>query len=105
MEHAQTCETLWQARRQFIQGEPLSISVRPTVLDAWQRCRSYGISPRLNSTQRITGAELEHLLAENAALISVAEPLLRRLYQFLRGFGFARHTFRPPGLSSVCHRR
>lgn len=89
MEHTQTCEELWQARRQFIQGEPLSISIRPTVLDAWQRCRSYGISPRLNSTQRITGAELKHLLAENAALISVAEPLLRRLYQFLRGFGFA----------------
>ena len=89
MEQAHSCEALWQARRQFIQREPLEASVRPTVLDAWQRCRAGGISPRLNSAPRITGPQLDHLLAQNASLISVAEPLLRRLYQFLRGFGFA----------------
>ena len=83
------CETMRQTRDQFIQGNDVSHLVRPAVLEAWQRCRSYRISPRLAMAQCVTGPALQALLDENREFIAIAEPLLRRLYQFLKGFGFA----------------
>lgn len=77
-----------QARNSYIRGEPLEIPVRDEVMSAWRRCNAAEIPPTLATTNRISGRKLDELLAANAKLISIAEPLLQQLYHFLEGNGF-----------------
>lgn len=81
-------EALRQARTQFIQKGSCGSTIRPVVLNAWMRCKKYGISPHVKSVAPISHAKLSALLADNEEFVSISEPILQHLYQFLQGLGF-----------------
>ena len=77
--------------RKFIQGRnDIDTSVVPKdVLDAWIRCRAFGLDPfKLPKKKILTGNDFDRLIKRNQDFINVSMPFLQNLYQFLKGSGF-----------------
>jgi len=56
------------------------------VMNAWKRCRSYGLDPyKIPDKPILKGDALESLLERNKEFIEVSRPFLNNLYQFLEG--------------------
>lgn len=61
----------------------------PYIKYSWERCYDMGIDPMLNENPYIcTGYELEQARSRSEYLLSISEPIMRDLYEFVAGTGF-----------------
>lgn len=78
-----------QGEHQQLGSEPITYSVRPHVLRAWQRSAAAGCDPRMPTAQSLTPEETLALLEREAKLLAAARPYLAALS---RAAGSARHA-------------
>jgi len=80
-------KSIWKA---FVKGEQFDGGkVRPEILNSWCRCLGR-ISPFQKKNEIVLDSyELEKLCDENRELIEVSAPVMKDLYEFVRGSGFS----------------
>lgn len=80
-------ETLNEWQKFVSNRGDIDLSIIPEeVLNAWNRCRNYGVDPYTSPKKPILqGDALENLLERNRVFIDVSRPFLKNLYQFLEG--------------------
>lgn len=78
---------LWEA---FIRNEEVDYSdVRPFILESWKRSRDAGVDPsNLSDSMSMPDADIPAWIDGNMALIEVAQPHMKKLYQMVEGSGF-----------------
>lgn len=83
-------ETFKKAWHEFIStGNVKSTDVRPVILASWKRCRNMGVDPYQTVVPEVlTFNQLEERRRINHELISVALPIMEKLYKFVSGSGF-----------------
>jgi PAS domain S-box-containing protein len=74
---------LLATRAKYLAEGGLPEGVRPVVLDAWRRCRDYGVDPEHMRPQQVDPVQLARARAANHALLTAAEPLLQRVHLLL----------------------
>ena len=65
--------------------------IRPEILESWRRSREYGVDVNGAEDCRLSPEELERALAENAALMSVANPYMENIFNFVEGSNYVIH--------------
>lgn len=80
---------LKQARTAFLSGDPVpSDTVRPEVLESWQRSQKYRIQPDTTRPRILSGKALEQYIEKNQLLYDITASFMDYLYQFVKGSGF-----------------
>lgn len=75
-----------QAWKNFLSGEGSTSYIRPEILKAWNRCRQLGTNPYNKKPDQLTDPnEIKKKLEENKVLLSVSEPAIKYLYNFIAG--------------------
>ncbi|MDR1954234.1 MAG: sigma 54-interacting transcriptional regulator [Clostridiales Family XIII bacterium] len=82
---------LWQ---RYIAGdEPMPSTppsgIRPVIYESWKRSKSNKISPLDVKDRILKPDEMQKVIRQNQALISVAHPYLQNLYSLIKGSNFA----------------
>lgn len=63
--------------------------IRPEIFESWKRCAQQGVNPFLKTnTLLLTAAELNRRRQEYAEVLAIAEPIIQKLYSFVKGSGF-----------------
>lgn len=79
----------WKRFATGAQTENDAGTVRSEVFQSWRRCLQVGVDPFQKTNPHVLSPEeLEGRCQANAELIAVAEPIMDKLYQFVRGSGF-----------------
>ncbi|MBT9171634.1 MAG: Acetoin dehydrogenase operon transcriptional activator AcoR [Syntrophomonadaceae bacterium] len=83
-------EMLKKVWQEYISGGlPQHSEIRQIVLDSWERCRKWGVSPLQTQVEEVISFQgLDNRCAKNQELISVALPIMEKLYHFVAGSGF-----------------
>ncbi|SJZ39055.1 HD domain-containing phosphohydrolase [Selenihalanaerobacter shriftii] len=68
------------AWKEFTSGQKVSITVRETVLKAWQRCEELGAPIDGLNVQQLLTKDLNGLKDNNRELIKAAKPLMKQLF-------------------------
>ncbi|MBE3559593.1 MAG: GAF domain-containing protein [Ktedonobacteraceae bacterium] len=87
-----TAHRLMAVREGFLStGNPALLMPRPLILDSWQRCRGWQVSPfrRYAPLAVARETQLYQLREENALLIQAALPVIRHLIDFFADSGYA----------------
>jgi len=59
------------------------------IVDSWQRCRNYGLTPYGKiEIRKLSGKELDSLLDENHHFIHISSSYMENIYSLVKGTGF-----------------
>ena len=73
----------------YIHSELTSAKTRNVILESWERCSRYGISPTNEYPLHVLSpSELEKLKEKNRELIDISAPVRRRISDFIQGSHF-----------------
>lgn len=82
-------DSILQAWQDYIAGENKTQSIRPQIVDSWQRCVKAGVNPYNNSLhQAMDSFALDKKMKETETLIHIAKPFMANLHKFVEGSGF-----------------
>ena len=75
--------------RRFVTGEKGRDSIRPQIVESWNRCQKAYVNPYGNTIHsRLEETALQAMLLEKQELIKVTRPFMMNLYKFVAGSGF-----------------
>jgi len=63
--------------------------VRKIIIDSWERCNEFGVDSENGRGTRISEHEINEIIKKNSELINVAIPLMKKMYQVVKGSGFS----------------
>lgn len=87
LQPAQEMRALWKLMRTV--GDK-NIEVREEIKASWARSIEYGVNPYLKINEAmLTAEEFKNRLQENQELLEVAVPVVRNIFDFVKGSGFA----------------
>ena len=76
------------ARQKFQKGEALTEgTIRPEILESWQRSRSYGLDFDKADKRLISQEALKERIRERRELYDIAVPVMEKLYDYTAGSG------------------
>ena len=80
-------KSIWE---EFIRDRVLpKEKIRPIIYESWKRCENYGVNPKQVEVLDIISLQrLEQKQKKNEELISIAKPVMERIYKFVTGSGF-----------------
>jgi len=86
MQSEQGMKSLW---KDFVAERDIDArSVRPEILDSWERCRGR-VDPFQKVNRKIsTGKEFNEVLERSRELLEIGGPVVDALYKFVKGSGF-----------------
>ena len=64
-------------------------SVSEIIKESWERCRAFGVDREHGKGKRVSEPEMDEIFKKNEGLMSVAIPLMKRMYQVVKGSGFS----------------
>ncbi|NCB72674.1 MAG: AAA family ATPase, partial [Clostridia bacterium] len=63
--------------------------VSEIIKESWERCRAFGVDREHGKGKRVSEPEMDEIFKKNEGLMSVAIPLMKRMYQVVKGSGFS----------------
>ena len=63
--------------------------VSEIIKESWERCRAFGVDREHGKGKRVSEPEMDQIFKKNEGLMSVAIPLMKRMYQVVKGSGFS----------------
>ena len=63
--------------------------VSEIIKESWERCRAFGVDREHRKGKRVSEPEMDEIFKKNEGLMSVAIPLMKRMYQVVKGSGFS----------------
>jgi len=70
-------------------GNAGDFNVHPEILKSWRRCYEIGVNPYDGTSHNLlSDAQLKELFYKKKNLMTVARPLMNKLYQFVKGSGY-----------------
>lgn len=64
-------------------------SVSEIIKESWERCRAFGVDREHGKGKRVSEPEMDEIFKKNEGLMSVAIPLMNKMYQVVKGSGFS----------------
>ncbi|AEG16432.1 GAF modulated sigma54 specific transcriptional regulator, Fis family [Desulfofundulus kuznetsovii DSM 6115] len=87
LQAAQEMKMLWKLVRTV--GDK-NVRVREEIKASWARSLAHGVNPYMKANQTVlTAEEFKNKLQENRELLEVAVPVVKNIYDFVKGSGFA----------------
>lgn len=78
---------------QMLKGEKMEINknreVRQIIKDSWERCKVFGVDREHGIGKSVPEHEMKEILKKNTDLMNVALPLMKKMYQVVKGSGFS----------------
>ncbi len=81
--YASEMQSMADARAHFFASGEVLPQVRPEIAKSWQRCRKRGLMPQQEAKKRAKSLDLDQLLAQNAYLVRIADPVIRTVHENL----------------------
>lgn len=67
----------------FIHENVIPEDVDPDIVEAWKRCRDYGVDPMGGLGKKVDVAAYERALRDNQELLSIARPMMANLHEIV----------------------
>ncbi|KDR96422.1 PAS domain S-box-containing protein [Peptoclostridium litorale DSM 5388] len=63
--------------------------IKKIILDSWRRCEEYGVDREHGRGKRASEFDIKNIRDRNIQLINVAIPIMKKMYQVVKGSGFS----------------